>query len=108
MNSGPVIKLNAAQRYSSTAASAALFRMIAKEAGLTTQDFVMRSDLACGSTIGPLTAANLGVEAVDVGAPTWGMHAIREMTGANDPDLLLRAVGHFVNRPSLPAISERW
>ncbi len=108
LNRGPVIKLNAAQRYSSTAASAALFRMIAAEVGLTTQDFVMRSDLACGSTIGPLTAAKLGVEAVDVGAPTWGMHAIREMTGVKDPDLLLRAVDHFVNRPVLPAISERW
>ncbi|MEE4314302.1 MAG: M18 family aminopeptidase, partial [Desulfofustis sp.] len=108
LNRGPVIKLNAAQRYSSTAASAALFRMIAAEAGLTTQDFVMRSDLACGSTIGPLTAAKLGVEAVDVGAPTWGMHAIREMTGVKDPDLLLRAVDHFINRPVLPAISERW
>jgi aspartyl aminopeptidase len=108
LNRGPVIKLNAAQRYSSTARSAALFRVIAEEAGVTVQDFVMRSDMACGSTIGPLASAKLGVEAVDVGAPTWGMHAIREMTGSRDPDLLLRAADHFFNRPVLPTISERW
>ncbi len=108
LNRGPVIKLNAAQRYSSTARSAALFRMIAEEAGVTTQDFVMRSDMTCGSTIGPLASAKLGIEAVDVGAPTWGMHAIREMTGAHDPDLLFRAAGHFFNRPVLPTINDRW
>lgn len=108
LNHGPVIKLNAAQRYSSTARSAALFRMIAEEAGVTTQDFVMRSDMPCGSTIGPLASAKIGVEAVDVGAPTWGMHAIREITGAHDPALLLRAAKHFFNRPVLPSISEHW
>jgi aspartyl aminopeptidase len=108
LNRGPVIKINAGQRYSSTARSAALFRIIAEEAGLKTQDFVMRSDMACGSTIGPLASARIGVEAVDVGAPTWGMHAIREMTGAEDPGLLLRAACHFFNRPSLPTIREHW
>ncbi|MBE0583589.1 MAG: M18 family aminopeptidase [Desulfofustis sp.] len=108
LNRGPVIKINAGQRYSSTARSAALFRIIAEEANLLTQDFVMRSDMACGSTIGPLAAARIGVDAVDVGAPTWGMHAIREVTGAEDPGLLLRAACHFFDRPSLPTISERW
>lgn len=108
LNHGPVIKINAAQRYSSTARTAAIFRIIAGEAGVKTQDFVMRSDMPCGSTIGPLSSARLGIEAIDVGAATWGMHSIREMTGAEDPHLLFQAACHFFNRPSLPTFRERW
>lgn len=102
LNKGPVIKINASQRYASSALSASIFRLIASEVGINTQDFVMRSDMACGSTIGPLTAAKLGINTVDVGAPTWGMHAIREVTGVRDPLSLYTVSHHFFNRGELP------
>jgi aspartyl aminopeptidase len=102
LNKGPVIKINASQRYASSALTASIFRLIASEVGVDTQDFVMRSDMACGSTIGPLTAAKLGIDTVDVGAPTWGMHSIREVTGVSDPLSLYTVSRHFLNRSTLP------
>lgn len=102
LNKGPVIKINASQRYASSALTASIFRLIASEVGVDTQDFVMRSDMVCGSTIGPLTAAKLGINTVDVGAPTWGMHAIREVTGVRDPQSLYTVSHHFFNRSTLP------
>ena len=62
--------------------------------------------MACGSTIGPLTSAGLGVEGVDVGVPTWAMHSIREVTGATDPELIFLTALHFFNRDVLPVISD--
>ena len=85
LNQGPVIKTNANNRYATCAVSCAIYKAIAAEAGVTVQDFVMRNDMACGSTIGPMSAARLGVATVDVGAPTLAMHSIRELTGALDP-----------------------
>lgn len=102
LNSGPVIKINASQRYSSTSISAGLFRLLAAEAEVSVQDFVMRSDMPCGSTIGPLSSATLGTDTVDAGIPTWGMHSIKEVTGANDPYLLFTLTRHYVRRKSLP------
>jgi aspartyl aminopeptidase len=105
LNTGPVLKLNSSQRYCSSAVSGAIFRLLCAEAGVEVQDFVMRSDMACGSTIGPLTTAKLGIDGVDVGVPTWAMHSIREVTGSLDPLLLERAACHFFNRDTLPNIS---
>lgn len=105
LNTGPVLKINSSQRYCSSAISGAMFRLLCAETGVEVQNFVMRSDMACGSTIGPLTTAELGVEGVDVGVPTWAMHSIREVTGAMDPDFLYQAVLHFFNRDTLPFIS---
>ncbi len=102
LNYGPVIKNNAKQRYATNSYSRALFRIIAKEAGVQTQDFVMRSDMACGSTIGPLTATKLGVKTLDIGAPSLAMHSIRETTGVEDPYLLFKTILHFLSRDSLP------
>ena len=85
LNHGPVIKTNANNRYATNAVSCAIYKAIATEAGVQTQDFVMRNDMACGSTIGPTSAARLGVATVDVGAPTLAMHSIRELTGVLDP-----------------------
>lgn len=104
LNRGPVIKINSSQRYCTNAQSAALFRIICSEAGVEPQDFVMRSDMACGSTIGPLATAGLGLTGVDVGAPTWAMHAIRDVTGTLDPELLFRSASHFFKRDRLPTI----
>lgn len=106
LNKGPVIKINSSQRYCTNSRSSALFRMLCSEAGVETQDFVMRSDMLCGSTIGPLTSAELGIEGVDIGVPTWAMHSIREVTGTKDPEMLSVASGHFFNRDTFPVITD--
>lgn len=95
MNGGPVIKYNAGQRYATSSRSGALFRLLAERAGIPVQEFVMRSDLTGGSTIGPITAAELGVTTIDIGAPTLAMHSIREMAGAMDPWYLTRSLQAF-------------
>ncbi len=96
LNSGPVIKVNANQRYATNSISAAVYKAICREEGLSPQEFVMRNDLTCGSTIGPITAARLGVRTIDVGAPSLAMHSIRELTGCSDPHLLHRSVRAFL------------
>ena len=95
INGGPVIKSNAGQRYATDAMSSVWFESLCKKAGIPVQKFVVRSDLGCGSTIGPITAANLGVRTVDIGNPMLSMHSIREMAGANDHELLIRAFKEF-------------
>ena len=99
LNGGPVIKLNAAGRYATSGLTAALFRRFCRQAGVPCQQFVMRNDLACGSTIGPLTAAALGVAAVDVGVPQLAMHSIRETAGSLDGLYLLHALAAFLAAP---------
>jgi aspartyl aminopeptidase len=95
LNKGPVIKLNANQRYATNSLSAAIYKQICKEADINPQEFVMRSDLPCGSTIGPITAARLGIRTVDIGAASLAMHSVREHTGALDPFLLYRTITQF-------------
>ena len=85
LNGGPVLKVNANVRYATDAPGAALVALAAEQAGVPLQSFAMRSDLPCGSTIGPVTAARLGVTTVDVGMPQLAMHAIREHAGSHDP-----------------------
>ncbi len=102
LNRGPVIKINANQRYASNSFSEAVFQLLAKEINVETQEFVMRNDMACGSTIGPLIASQLGIRTVDVGAPTLAMHSIRELTGSLDPYLLYQTIKHFLCRDHLP------
>lgn len=93
LGGGPVLKVNANQRYASTSETQAFLRDAAARAGVSLQVFVTRSDLACGSTIGPLTAARIGVRTVDVGVPQLGMHSIRELCGRQDPFALYRLLG---------------
>jgi aspartyl aminopeptidase len=81
---GPVVKSNVQQRYATDGLSAARFRGFAREAGVSVQDFVTRTDLACGSTIGPITASRLGLPTVDVGNPMLSMHSVRELCGSAD------------------------
>ena len=90
VNGGPVLKVNANQRYATDAGGAARVVALAEAAGVPLQRFVTRSDLPCGSTIGPVTAARLGIPTVDVGAPQLSMHSCRELCGAEDPALLTR------------------
>ncbi len=85
LNGGPVLKANANVRYATDAPGSALVALAAEQAKVPLQRFAMRSDLPCGSTIGPITAARLGITTVDVGMPQLAMHAAREHAGSHDP-----------------------
>ena len=84
INKGTVIKVNANQKYASNTTSISRFMHVANKAGEPYQQFVTRSDMGCGSTIGPITATRLGIETLDIGLPTYAMHSIRELAGADD------------------------
>lgn len=84
LGAGPVIKVNVSQAYASDGRSMARFRGLCEQADVVPQLFVSRADLACGSTIGPITAARLGLPTIDVGNPLLAMHSIRETAAAAD------------------------
>ena len=84
LNAGPVLKHNSNQRYTTDARTAALFHLAAERAGVSTQEFVSRGDMPCGSTIGPTVAASLGMRALDLGCAQLAMHSCREIAGAAD------------------------
>ena len=84
VNKGPVIKLNANQRYSSESVSEAMFINWCQQANVRFQKYAHRTDIPCGSTIGPMTSAKLGIRSVDVGNAMWAMHSIRESAGVLD------------------------
>jgi aspartyl aminopeptidase len=92
MNGGPVIKSNANQRYSTDANSAARFLAICEQVGVPCQQYAHRTDLGCGSTIGPIVASRLGVASVDVGSPMWAMHSVRESAGVLDHGYMIKAL----------------
>ncbi len=98
LNKGVVIKINANQRYASNSVTEACFRECARQADTPLQSFVVRSDMACGSTIGPITAAELGVPTIDVGVPTFAMHSIREFAGSRDACDLATILETFYSR----------
>ena len=95
LNGGPVIKFNANQRYATSSETAALFRNLCIETGVPIQTIAMRNDMACGSTIGPISAAELGIPVVDIGIPQWAMHSIREMCGDKDAFYLYKVLQTF-------------
>ena len=92
VNGGPVIKVNANQRYATGLDSATRFIACCERAQVPWQQYAHRSDLGCGSTIGPLVAANLGILSVDVGAPMWAMHSLRESAGVLDQQYMMQAL----------------
>ena len=95
INSGVVIKVNANQRYASNSTTIATFMNVAERLGESVQKFVTRSDMGCGSTIGPITATKIGVKTIDIGLPTWAMHSIREVCGADDAYSLYNILVEF-------------
>ena len=102
LNDGPVIKINANQRYATSSDSDAWFAHLCQTHDIPYQKFVTRSDMGCGSTIGPITAAKLGIQTIDVGAPTFAMHSIRETAGTEDAAHLLSALTHFLSLKQAP------
>ncbi|CAH1195008.1 putative M18 family aminopeptidase 2 [Candidatus Nitrotoga sp. BS] len=92
VNAGPVIKTNANQRYSTDADTAARFITLCESAGVPYQNYTHRTDLGCGSTIGPIVAASLGIASVDVGSPMWAMHSLRESAGVQDVAYMIKAM----------------
>ncbi|QJD57636.1 M18 family aminopeptidase [Pseudomonas sp. gcc21] len=101
LNAGPVIKINSNQRYATSSETAAYFRHLCNEADVPVQSFVVRSDMGCGSTIGPITASRLGVRTVDVGVPTFAMHSIRELAGSRDAEYLITVLTRFYESEQL-------
>ncbi len=101
LNQGPVIKVNANQRYATNSFTSAVFKQLCDDVAVKYQTFVTRTDMGCGSTIGPITASEVGIETIDIGVPTFGMHSIRELAGSEDAFELTKVLKHFFEKPSL-------
>lgn len=84
INKGIVAKVNHNQRYASDLVSTSILKIIAEKYKVPLQEFVVKNDSPCGSTIGPIVSSKTGIKSVDVGAPMWGMHSIRETGGVID------------------------
>lgn len=84
INKGVAIKVNHSQRYASDLVSSSLLKVIAKKCNTPLQEFIVKNDSPCGSTIGPILAAGTGIKTVDVGCAMLGMHSIRETCGVLD------------------------
>jgi aspartyl aminopeptidase len=95
IDGGPVVKVNAGQRYASNAESENILLEAFDRAGVPHQWFVSRNDMACGSTIGPITSARLGMQTVDVGIAQLSMHSARELCGADEPERLAAVLEAF-------------
>lgn len=103
LNGGPVIKVNSNQRYATNSETAAVFRRLCAAEKVPVQSFVVRSDMGCGSTIGPITAAGIGVKTIDVGVPQLAMHSIRELAGSDDAHGLYKVARRFFATEMLDA-----
>lgn len=96
INRGVVVKWNANGRYTTSATTAAQVMRLAEQAEVPLQRFQIRADMACGSTVGPMTAARLGVPGVDIGNPIWAMHSVRETGGVKDQVWMTKLLTAFV------------
>lgn len=99
INEGPALKVNANQRYATDGPRAALFKDLAHTIGIPCQTYVHRTDLGCGSTIGPIASARLGVPTIDCGVPMWAMHSARESAGVRDQWAFKRLLQGFLEEP---------
>jgi aspartyl aminopeptidase len=99
-NGGPALKINAKQRYASDAIGQAAWARACRQAGVPSQVFVSRNDVPCGTTVGPILAARLGIRTVDAGIPALAMHSARELCGSADPGYLAAAATAFLCDPT--------
>lgn len=99
LGQGPVVKVNANQSYATDGPAAARFVRACRQNDVVPQHFVSRNDMPCGSTIGPITAARLGINGVDVGNPMLSMHSCREMAGSGDVGPMVRVLGTLLESP---------
>ncbi|MCK5889329.1 MAG: M18 family aminopeptidase [Methylococcales bacterium] len=97
VNKGPVIKINANHRYASESISDAMFINWCEHTHTPYQKYSHRTDIPCGSTIGPMTSAKLGIRTVDVGNPMWAMHSIRESAGVEDHQYMMNVIAYFLS-----------
>jgi aspartyl aminopeptidase len=95
-NGGPILKVNASQRYATDGVGRGIFAAACQRAGVPWQAFVSNNAMPCGTTIGPITAARHGITTVDIGVPILSMHSARELCGADDPHLLASALKSFL------------
>jgi aspartyl aminopeptidase len=102
LGGGPVIKVNANQSYATDGIAQGAFVEACRAEGVKPQLFVSRNDQPCGSTIGPITAARLGVRALDVGNPMLAMHSCRETAGSADPALMRKVLRRVLVEPPIP------
>jgi len=105
LGKGPVIKVNSNQSYATDGPGAAVFDAACRESGVEPQRFVSRNDMPCGSTIGPISAAAMGIRSVDVGNPMLSMHSCRELAARADVEPMIRALRHVLAGVRLPAPS---
>jgi len=96
LNNGPVIKLNASQKYATDSGNTGRFECICEKAEIPYQVYVNRADKPCGSTIGPITSTRTGISTIDIGPPMLSMHSVREMGGVADAVYLKRAIREFL------------
>lgn len=99
LNKGPVIKINANQRYATSSETSGIVYWLAQQLDVPLQAFVARTDMGCGSTIGPIVASEVGVKTLDIGCPTFAMHSIRELAGVADAHYLYLLTKGFFAYP---------
>ena len=105
MNRGPVIKVNANHRYATSAFTASIFEQLCQDVDVPVQHYVHKTDLPCGSTIGPITATGLGIPVVDVGNAMLSMHSIRETCGTRDHEMMIKVLQQFFVKADLLSVS---
>ena len=106
MNQGPVIKVNANHRYATSAFSSAIFEQLCADVNVPVQHYSHKTDLPCGSTIGPITATGLGIQVVDVGNAMLSMHSIRETAGVKDHEMMIKVLEKYFSKTDLLAIQD--